>query len=541
MPLNETLRKRIAETLQRQQLCLVVFDDDPTGIQTVHGCLLLTEWTPAALRRAFAHSVPMFYVLTNTRAMTRTEAEKITADAVRSVLEVWKELGRPCRLLFISRSDSTLRGHYPLETDVMKRELRHAGLPVFPVNFLIPAFIEVGRVTRGGVHYLIDGEKLIPVAETEFARDNVFAYHHSDLKGYIEEKTGRSDMDYRSLAAGETVFPFNAETLAAALHEAAASGEAAASEVTTGHALASDPAASEVTTDHALASDPAASSASVGDKLFLSVDAVDYEDLQRFALMLLEALEDFDGVTVMRSSSSLPKALGGLPDRPLLSRNDFLGTTSAADAQPLFIVGSHVKKTTAQLQQLLACEGTEGIEVDVQAVLDSLEPSTCTATDSLEPSPCTATDSLEPVGRTAPDGHKPSACTLLDDIEAQIASAVKRGKTPVVYTSRREIRLDDADARQRLGQQVSDFLVETVRRLPLRPLCLIAKGGITSHDILTKGLEVKTATVMGQILSGVPCIRTSAASSVEDLPYVIFPGNVGTESALAEVYHKLKA
>ena len=106
--------------------------------------------------------------------------------------------------------------------------------------------------------------------------------------------------------------------------------------------------------------------------------------------------------------------------------------------------------------------------------------------------------------------------------------------TPVVYTSRKEIRLEDATQRQHLGQQVSDFLVDLVHDLPFTPSYLVAKGGITSHDILTKGLMVKCARVMGQVVPSVPCVMT------EGFPYIIFPGNVGGEESLKEVFLKLR-
>ena len=115
-----------------------------------------------------------------------------------------------------------------------------------------------------------------------------------------------------------------------------------------------------------------------------------------------------------------------------------------------------------------------------------------------------------------------------------IRQVVEQGLTPVVYTSRQEIRLDDADQRQRLGQQVSDFLVDIVRQLPYTPGYLVGKGGITSHDLLTKGLGIRTARVLGQIISSVPCVMT------KEFPYIIFPGNVGNEQSLREVYEKLK-
>ena len=161
------------------------------------------------------------------------------------------------------------------------------------------------------------------------------------------------------------------------------------------------------------------------------------------------------------------------------------------------MVGSHVKKTTQQLENLLQAEGTCAIEVDVQRILDD-------------------------------------ANTLIIETLDTIQQVVDNHLTPVIYTSRQEIRLDNANQRQHLGQQVSDFLVDIVRRLPYSPAYLVGKGGITSHDILTKGLGIKTARVLGQIINSVPCVMT------HDFPYIIFPGNVGNEQSLREVYEKLK-
>ena len=115
-----------------------------------------------------------------------------------------------------------------------------------------------------------------------------------------------------------------------------------------------------------------------------------------------------------------------------------------------------------------------------------------------------------------------------------LTMVAEQGLTPVIYTSRTELRVDDADRRQLMGQQISDFLVDLVRCLPYTPAYLVAKGGITSNDILTKGLSVKSARVIGQIIANVPCIMTA------HFPYIIFPGNVGNEYSLQEVYRKLR-
>ena len=395
---------------------MVVLDDDPTGIQTVHGCLLITQWDEASIRKGFEDKEPFFYILTNTRAMTREDAAKVTREAMEMVVRVNEDFGY--RLIIVSRSDSCLRGHFPLETDVMRSVLVEHGLPVFPKTPFCPAFIEAGRVTIDGVHYMKDGDKLIPVSETEFARDNVFAYHTSVLRDYIKEKGANPD-DY------------------------------------------------------------------------IIVNAQSYAELNAFAQTVLS---DFPAEQhlVIRSSSSLPKAISGISDQPLLDRSML-----KHEGVGCFVVGSHVKKTTAQLECLLQEPGTCVIEVDVQRILDD------------------------------------SDALMLETIDT-IRQVVENHLTPVVYTSRQEIRLADANQRQHLGQQVSDFLVDIVHRLPFTPSYLVGKGGITSHDILTKGLGIQSARVLGQIISSVPCVMTS------DFPYIIFPGNVGNEGSLAEVFRKLK-
>lgn len=405
---------------------MVVLDDDPTGIQTVHGCLLITQWDEASVRQGFADAEPFFYILTNTRAMTRDEAERVTREAMETVVKVNEDYHY--RLIIVSRSDSCLRGHFPLETDVMRDCLVRHGYAVAPKTPFCPAFIEAGRVTIDGVHYMKDGERLIPVSETEFARDNVFAYHTSVLKDYIREKGANPD-DY------------------------------------------------------------------------IIVNAQSYDELRTFAATIVgdhaalhNALSDSvaEQSIVIRSSSSLPKAISGIADQPLLDRSIL-----KRDGVGCFVVGSHVKKTTQQLECLLQAEGTCAVEVDVQRILDDAD-------------------------------------ALMLKTQDTIRQIVEQGLTPVIYTSRQEIRLADADQRQHLGQQVSDFLVNIVHQLPYTPSYLVGKGGITSHDILTKGLGIRTARVLGQIVNSVPCVMT------HDFPYIIFPGNVGNEQSLKEVYQKLK-
>src|SRR3569623_3469606 len=170
-----------------EQPKIIVLDDDPTGSQTVHGCLLLTRWDAVTLRTALLDAAPLFFVLTNTRGMDAPRVAAVTRAVCRNLkaaLDGLRGEGRAINPVLVSRSDSTLRGHYPVETDVIAAELG-----TFAAHFLVPAFFEGGRITRDSVHYLLVDGRPVPTHEPEFARDSVFAYSTSYLPAYVEEKT----------------------------------------------------------------------------------------------------------------------------------------------------------------------------------------------------------------------------------------------------------------------------------------------------------------------------------------------------------------
>lgn len=162
---------------------IIVLDDDPTGSQTVHSCLLLMRWDVDTLKLGLRDESPIFFILTNTRSLTPDQAASVTREVCHNLKPALEAEGIQ-DFLIVSRSDSTLRGHYPVETDVIAQELGS-----FDAHFLVPAFFEGGRVTRDSIHYLIIDGVPTPVHETEFAQDSVFGYTHSYLPDYVEEKT----------------------------------------------------------------------------------------------------------------------------------------------------------------------------------------------------------------------------------------------------------------------------------------------------------------------------------------------------------------
>ena len=151
-----------------ERIKVLVLDDDPTGSQTVHSCPLLLRWDPGSLRQALLHPSPLLFLLANTRALDPQAAEQ----RVRSICHVLKPAlaeaqaaGVIDRWLIVSRGDSTLRGHFPLELEVIEQELGP-----FASTLLVPAFLPGGRTTKDGMH-LLHGE---PVHATAFAQDRLF-------------------------------------------------------------------------------------------------------------------------------------------------------------------------------------------------------------------------------------------------------------------------------------------------------------------------------------------------------------------------------
>ena len=107
---------------------LVVLDDDPTGTQTIADLPVLTQWSVDDLRWALQQPTTGFFVLTNTRSLSEADAAERNSQIVRALAEAARLEGDVPYVL-LSRSDSTLRGYFPLETDVLSAELARARHP----------------------------------------------------------------------------------------------------------------------------------------------------------------------------------------------------------------------------------------------------------------------------------------------------------------------------------------------------------------------------------------------------------------------------
>lgn len=173
---------------------LVVLDDDPTGTQSVANLPVLTRWEKEDLAGAFATGAPAVYVLTNTRSHDEQNAAERNREVVAVALAAASEAG--LHVTFVSRGDSTLRGHFPLETDVLSAEIVVHGGIAPDLTLLVPAFPDAGRITVDSVHYWVTDGEATPVGETPFAKDATFGFAASNLRGWVAEKTdGRVSAD----------------------------------------------------------------------------------------------------------------------------------------------------------------------------------------------------------------------------------------------------------------------------------------------------------------------------------------------------------
>lgn len=294
----------------------IVLDDDPTGSQTVHGCLLLTKWDRDTLALGLDDESPLFFVLTNTRSLAPEDAAAVTREVCRNLTPLLADRDEPW--LVVSRSDSTLRGHYPVETDVIAGELGP-----FDAHFIAPEFFEGGRITRDATHYVLRDGREVPAHETEFARDSVFGYSTAYLPGYVEEKT-------RGRVRATDVVRF----------------------------------------------DPSASDREVLDRLrsldgnaCCVVSATRQEELDRFASLVLTASGEGKRF-LFRSAASLLTSLAALPHQPVAAEE--MARYVPGGRRGLVVVGSHVPMSTRQLDRLVAERSPRlvPLELDVMRLPD---------------------------------------------------------------------------------------------------------------------------------------------------------------------------
>lgn len=302
---------------------IVVLDDDPTGVQTVHDISVYTSWDKDSIRAGFDEENGLFYVLTNSRGFTAEQTTKAHHEIAAVVDEVAKETGK--EYIFISRSDSTLRGHYPLETELLKADYEKNTGKVIDGEILCPFFKEGGRFTIENVHYVKYGDELVPANETEFAKDKTFGYTAATMPEYVEEKT-------KGAYKKEDVTCISLEDI---------------------HNMEIDKIEEQLLAVH--------------DFNKIIVNAVDYVDVKVFCVALYRAMRK-GKVYMMRTAAAIVKVMGGVTSQPLLTREQMV--VKETENGGIIVVGSHTEKTTRQVEALKELKEIEFIELDATLVKD---------------------------------------------------------------------------------------------------------------------------------------------------------------------------
>ena len=238
---------------------------------------------------------------------------------------------------------------------------------------------------------------------------------------------------------------------------------------------------------------------------WIAVDAEEYADLEVVAEAVTR-LEASGRTLLTRCAPSFVRPLAGQRGARVLTAEDLEVPVNRA-GHGLVVVGSHVGLTTRQLGVLQERGGHAEVELSVPALLDPLTRGT----------------------------H------LREALEA--VRAALREQDVVLSTSRDLVRGEDGADSLAIARSVSDAVVELVAALRAdRPSWVVAKGGITSHEVAASGLGIRRAEVAGQFFPGQISLFTphEAPPEVLGMPYVVFPGNVGGDDALAEVVERLR-
>ena len=421
----------------------VVLDDDPTGTQTLRDVTVLTAWDAQTIGRHLGD--PVVFLSTNSRSLDEPAAARLARQAVTAAMGA----GRPISL--VSRSDSTLRGHFVAETRAIAEAM---GAPDARI-LLAPFFGEGGRVTVEDVHLLEREGLRTPIGDTEYARDATFGFRSSNLRDWVAEKYAAAGMRSPAL-------------ISLSLAMLRSGGPAAVAEAL-GSLAAGGVAIANAETER---------------------------DIEVTALGALWA-EEAGLPLVARTAASYVRARAGRPPAPLLAADEATGGPAG-----LIVVGSHVPTTSRQLAALLDSPASARItarELSVESMLTEGRATVVEAARSLD--------------RTLAAGRIGLAATERIRRDVDLAA----------------------------GRRISGALVDVVRRLERRPDWIIAKGGITSSDIAVHGLGMREPRVAGQLLPGVPVWVGGRESRWPGLPLVVFPGNVGDPTWLADAVGLLEA
>jgi uncharacterized protein YgbK (DUF1537 family) len=303
---------------------VLVLDDDPTGIQTVHGVYVYMRWSAEILLHIFQNET-LAFIQTNARSLVEADAIRVNQEIIGWAAEASQATGRD--FVVISRSDSSLRGHYPAEPAAIRNMLEEAAHQTIDGEIICPFFPEAGRITFENVHYIRENDELVPVSQTEFAQDAVFGYQHSNLTRYVEEKTkGSVKANQVNVIPLQLLRQSDTRRIVERLQQ-------------------------------------------VNDFGKVIINCSTYDELKCFVTALLQT-ERTGKRFVFRTAASFVKIYGYISDKPLLTSSELVPYMGNSSNSILTIVGSHTAKTNRQLNALLDQATIVPIEVDASQLLN---------------------------------------------------------------------------------------------------------------------------------------------------------------------------
>jgi uncharacterized protein YgbK (DUF1537 family) len=479
----EDLTQRIEDKLRDRPNEMVIYlEDDSTGVQKSHDVFLITDYSEQGIHsgilaaRKAGHRLS--FILTNSRALSTRQADELNRRTALAITAVARAEDLTVRVG--SRSDSTLRGHFPLEPLVLMETIEPLIGTKFDGIILTYAFLtEMSRITVNGVHLIRmrkgDGTYCYrPVHLTGFAKDRRFGYPTSDMAEYTEYKyatSGLGNVKARDVlhVSLDTIRIGGPEEVKRRLMEAE-------------------------------------------NQRIVTVDVVTPRDLQVIVLGLLMA-EGEGKNYIYRSAASLAATRVNMQDIPVLSIQDILGPGAKRLAGNILCLwGSIVELSNQQLEAVLnQTPKTSSTKFDVRGVLDSCK-------------------SREEV--------MVSAIKDVEDAFAQGRNAVVYTYPRTVYPAEELTE----EVRAANEQKIASALQDVYNRLSTRPGAVIFKGGTTSSTGLFN-CGARRVYVLGQIAPGTPVVKILPEDNErfpgQEMLIVIGPGNVGVRESYVSIFEKL--
>jgi uncharacterized protein YgbK (DUF1537 family) len=319
---------------------------------------------------------------------------------------------------------------------------------------------------------------MIPVSHSEFAKDASFGYRNSDLRDWVEEKSGgRIPRD---------------KVARITLNDIRVGGPDRVLEILSG----------------------------LRDRQPVVVDTAADTDQRVVVLALLRA-EAAGRNFIYRIGPSFVRARTGQHATPPVEAKrltEIFGAqpSGADDTRPaakhgLITVGSHVALTTRQLDRLRVKGTIIELKLDVPTLLDDASRE-------------------QHVDKIAGQ-----AARLLRNNEAESDIVIRTSRTLVTGGDAASSLVIARTVSAALVGTVRAIVSQ------IRPAFVLAKGGITSSDTATEGLGIRRAWCRGTMLPGIISLWEPVTGLAQGIPYIVFAGNVGDDDALAAVVDTLRS